>query len=106
MFRYCIAITVKALPCQEDFEQAAEDARIVVPDNITEAERTICYGLYKQARDGDINIDKPGFFDVLGKKKWEAWNQYKGMDKETAMKKYIAYVEELKVNYNVAGETA
>lgn len=28
------------------------------------------YGLYKQATNGQCNISKPAFYDVVGKAKW------------------------------------
>ena len=27
---------------------------------------------------GDVNIDRPGMFDLKGKAKWDAWNLNKG----------------------------
>ncbi|XP_067863262.1 acyl-CoA-binding domain-containing protein 5A isoform X2 [Heptranchias perlo] len=51
------------------------------------------YGYYKQATLGPCNIPRPGFWDPVGKYKWEAWNSLGDMSKEEAM---IAYVEEMK----------
>jgi len=31
------------------------------------------YSYYKQATVGDINVAKPGFFDLVGKYKYAAW---------------------------------
>ncbi len=53
------------------------------------------YGYYKQALEGDCKGDAPGFFDFKGKSKYDAWMQNKGMDKESAMKKYIKKVEKI-----------
>ncbi|XP_062417390.1 acyl-CoA-binding protein-like [Pungitius pungitius] len=57
------------------------------------------YTLYKQATVGDVNIDRPGVFDVAGRGKWDAWNGKKGLSKEEAMVAYIKLVEELKEKY-------
>jgi diazepam-binding inhibitor (GABA receptor modulating acyl-CoA-binding protein) len=53
------------------------------------------YGYYKQAVEGDCTGDAPGFFDFKGKSKYDAWIQHKGMDKESAMKRYIKKVEKI-----------
>jgi diazepam-binding inhibitor (GABA receptor modulator, acyl-CoA-binding protein) len=47
------------------------------------------YGLYKQATVGDCNTSKPGILDFVGKAKWDAWNQFKGMKNFKAMELYI-----------------
>lgn len=53
------------------------------------------YGLYKQANFGDNMTPKPGFFDFKELAKWNAWKDYFGESKYTAMKKYILIVREL-----------
>jgi diazepam-binding inhibitor (GABA receptor modulating acyl-CoA-binding protein) len=47
------------------------------------------YGLYKQATVGDCNTSKPGMLDFVGKAKWDAWNQFKGIKSNEAMELYI-----------------
>lgn len=47
------------------------------------------YGLYKQATVGDCNVLKPGMLDFVGKAKWDAWNQFKGIKSIEAMELYI-----------------
>ncbi|XP_041099975.1 acyl-CoA-binding domain-containing protein 5-like isoform X2 [Polyodon spathula] len=51
------------------------------------------YSYYKQATQGPCNLPRPGFWDPVGKYKWDAWNGLGDMSKEEAM---IAYVEEMK----------
>ncbi|XP_054846994.1 acyl-CoA-binding domain-containing protein 5 isoform X1 [Eublepharis macularius] len=51
------------------------------------------YSFYKQATQGPCNIPRPGFWDPIGRYKWDAWNALGDMPKEDAM---IAYVEEMK----------
>jgi diazepam-binding inhibitor (GABA receptor modulator, acyl-CoA-binding protein) len=54
------------------------------------------YSLYKQATEGDINVDKPtNMFDIAGNAKYNAWEKLKGLGKEDAMKNYINLVKEL-----------
>uniref|UniRef100_UPI0037E7EE36 acyl-CoA-binding domain-containing protein 5A isoform X2 n=1 Tax=Semicossyphus pulcher TaxID=241346 RepID=UPI0037E7EE36 len=52
------------------------------------------YSYYKQATVGVCNIPRPGFWDAVGKAKWDAWNSLGEMSKEEAMK---AYVDEMKL---------
>ncbi|XP_063777747.1 acyl-CoA-binding domain-containing protein 5 isoform X2 [Pseudophryne corroboree] len=51
------------------------------------------YSFYKQATQGPCNIARPGFWDPIGRYKWDAWNSLGDMSKEEAM---IAYVDEMK----------
>ncbi|XP_054622176.1 acyl-CoA-binding domain-containing protein 5A isoform X2 [Dunckerocampus dactyliophorus] len=52
------------------------------------------YSYYKQATVGKCNIPRPGFWDAVGKAKWDAWNSLGDMTKEAAM---AAYVDEMKL---------
>ncbi|XP_063159558.1 acyl-CoA-binding domain-containing protein 5 [Candoia aspera] len=51
------------------------------------------YSFYKQATQGPCNSTRPGFWDPIGRYKWDAWSALGNMPKEDAM---IAYVEEMK----------
>jgi diazepam-binding inhibitor (GABA receptor modulating acyl-CoA-binding protein) len=53
------------------------------------------YGLYKQATDGDATGSRPGFLDLKGRAKFDAWASRKGLSKGDAMKKYVALVDDL-----------
>ncbi|XP_069377401.1 acyl-CoA-binding protein homolog isoform X2 [Paralichthys olivaceus] len=59
------------------------------------------YGLYKQALVGDVNFERPGILDFVGKLKWDAWNVKKGMSKEEAMAAYVDTIEKLKEKYGI-----
>ena len=63
------------------------------PDNATLLR---IYGLYKQATQGDVQGAKPGFSDLVGRAKWDAWNQQKGATAETAMQTYVDLIESLR----------
>ncbi|KAI1902246.1 hypothetical protein AGOR_G00042730 [Albula goreensis] len=52
------------------------------------------YSYYKQATLGPCNIPRPGFWDPVGKVKWDVWNSLGDMPREKAM---MAYVDELKL---------
>ena len=45
------------------------------PDNATLLK---IYALYKQATAGDVEGKRPGFTDMIGRAKWDAWNELKG----------------------------
>ena len=47
------------------------------------------YGLYKQATVGDASGKRPGFTDMRGRAKFDAWAGRKGMSKDDAMRAYI-----------------
>lgn len=79
---------------QAEFEEAVKQSRSL-PAQSNENLLKL-YGLYKQATEGDINIEKPtNFFDLAGIAKYNTWNDLKGMSKEEAKQKYIAIVKEL-----------
>ncbi|TRY58527.1 hypothetical protein DNTS_004930 [Danionella cerebrum] len=47
------------------------------------------YSYYKQATQGPCNIPRPGFWDPVGKAKWDAWSSLGEMPKEEAMSSYV-----------------
>ena len=62
------------------------------PDNMTLLK---LYGLYKQGSSGDISGDRPGFTDMIGRAKWDAWNAMQGESQESAMQAYIDLIKSL-----------
>jgi acyl-CoA-binding protein len=55
------------------------------------------YSLYKQATEGDINVEPPAnMFDFVAKAKYNAWEALKGKPKESAMQEYVELVAKLK----------
>jgi len=63
------------------------------PDNMTLLK---IYALYKQASSGDVDGKRPGFTDMVGRAKWDAWNEAKGKSSEAAMQEYVDLIESLK----------
>ncbi|XP_008469674.1 acyl-CoA-binding domain-containing protein 6-like [Diaphorina citri] len=53
------------------------------------------YALYKQATVGQCNIDKPSWYNMEAKSKYNAWNSLGQMAKSEAMSKYIALLNEV-----------
>ena len=80
---------------QEQFDQAQADSKNLSerPDNMTLLK---IYALYKQASSGDVDGKRPGFTDMVGRAKFDAWDGLKGTSKEDAMQQYVDLIEELK----------
>ena len=51
------------------------------------------YAHYKQATEGDVSGDKPGFTDFVNRAKYEAWAKLKEMDADNTIKTYVKLVE-------------
>ena len=77
------------------FEQAVAESKGLPekPDNMTLLK---IYALYKQASSGDAEGKRPGFSDMVGRAKWDAWNAVKGQSSDEAMQAYIDLIESLK----------
>lgn len=77
------------------FEQAVADSKKLPekPDNMTLLK---IYALYKQATSGEVEGKRPGFTDMVGRAKWDAWNELKGKSSDEAMQEYVDLIESLK----------
>jgi diazepam-binding inhibitor (GABA receptor modulating acyl-CoA-binding protein) len=77
------------------FEQAVADSKALPekPDNMTLLK---IYAMYKQASAGDVEGKRPGFTDMVGRAKWDAWNEFKGKSSDEAMQAYVDLIESLK----------
>jgi diazepam-binding inhibitor (GABA receptor modulator, acyl-CoA-binding protein) len=77
-----------------DFEAAVANSKNLSerPDNATLLK---IYGLYKQATQGDNAEKKPGFGDMVGRAKWDAWNGMKGTSSDDAMRQYVDLIKSL-----------
>lgn len=80
---------------EEQFIQAQVDSKTLPerPDNMTLLK---IYALYKQASSGDAQGERPGFTDMVGRAKFDAWEALKGTSKDDAMQQYVDLIEELK----------
>src|SRR6185295_9655325 len=77
------------------FEAAVADSKNLPekPDNMTLLK---IYALYKQASSGDVDGKRPGFTDMVGRAKWDAWDAVKGKSSDEAMQEYVDLIESLK----------
>ncbi len=63
------------------------------PDNMTLLK---IYSLYKQSSEGDVEGKRPGFTDMVGRAKYDAWAAVKGKSSDEAMQEYVDLIESLK----------
>lgn len=81
---------------QEQFDQAVARSKTLSekPGNDVLLQ---LYSLYKQATEGDVNLDPPSnMFDFVAKAKYNAWEGLKGKSRESAMQEYVELVGRLK----------
>jgi diazepam-binding inhibitor (GABA receptor modulating acyl-CoA-binding protein) len=76
------------------FERAAREV-MELPKRPDDKTLLRLYGLYKQATSGNILGKRPGFTDVKGRAKYDAWSRLRGKSEQWAMGEYVKLVEEL-----------
>ncbi len=76
------------------FEEAAAAVKKLKEDPGNDAKLKL-YALYKQGSEGDVQGKRPGFTDMIGRAKYDAWAKVKGLSREQAMKDYVALVKSL-----------
>lgn len=81
-----------------NFEEAVEKIK-ALKDNLSDKEKGVIYGLYKQATIGDINISRPFFINMIECAKWDAWKKQEGQTKEQATQQYVKTVNEYLEKY-------
>lgn len=76
------------------FEQAVAQSKLLPakPDNNTLLK---IYSLFKQATTGDVQGDRPGFTDFVGRAKFDAWADLKGQSLEQAKQTYVDLIADL-----------
>jgi acyl-CoA-binding protein len=72
---------------------AASKQLLEKPDNMTLLK---IYALYKQSTEGDAEGKRPGFGDLVGRAKFDAWAGVKGLSNDEAMQQYTDLIESLK----------
>ena len=85
--------------------QAAAGKVNNLPGDMAAKYMTELYGLYKQATEGDVNM-QPGEVDAtaadkasgpagLSQAQWDSWNQFKGVSEKEAKRRYVARTAEI-----------
>lgn len=79
---------------KKQFDAAVANSKKLTerPDNSTLLK---IYALYKQATAGDNTEKRPGMMDMVGRAKWDAWNNLKGTDAKAAMQEYVDLIKSL-----------
>ena len=77
------------------FEAAVADSK-KLPERPSNDVLLQLYALYKQATDGDVEGKRPGFTDMVGRAKFDAWAALKGTTNDDAMKRYVDLISSLK----------
>ncbi|GLC45207.1 Acyl-CoA binding domain containing 5 [Pleodorina starrii] len=61
------------------------------------------YGLYKQVTSGKCAGGRPGFWDVAGRAKWDAWAQLGDLPKASAMTQYVELLQKVVPEWGQGG---
>ena len=77
---------------KKKFEKAAKDVLNARSDPGNDMKLKL-YAHYKQATEGDVTGEKPGFTDFVNRAKYEAWAKLKGTPADKAMEAYVKLVE-------------
>ena len=78
----------------DPFAAACETAKTLA-SKMTDSDKLTLYSLFKQATAGDCTTPEPSFLDMVGKAKWTAWKERKGLPKDVAKKVYTDVVKQL-----------
>jgi acyl-CoA-binding protein len=80
---------------KKQFEAAVADSK-KLPERPSNDVLLQLYALYKQATDGDVECKRPGFTDMVGRAKYDAWAAIKGTTGDDAMTRYVDLISSLK----------
>jgi len=80
----------------DPFTAACEKAKTLA-SKLSDADKLTLYCLFKQATVGDCTTPEPSFLDPVGKAKWTAWKERKGLPQAVAKKVYADEVARLRV---------
>ena len=76
---------------EKKFKNASENIKNL--SYVSNEDKLILYGYYKQAILGNNNTSQPSIFYRVDMAKWKAWNACKDLSKEESMKAYIEKVK-------------
>lgn len=97
-----VSLEMKVKRLEEDREKSLKEKppdlpekAKTLPENTTNENKLILYGLFKQATVGPVNTSRPGIFNMRDRAKWDGWKAVEGKSKEEAMSDYITKVKQL-----------
>jgi len=79
---------------EDDFHAAAEGVKALPSDPGNDTKLQL-YALYKQATEGDVKGNRPGFTNPVGRAKHDAWVAVQGTSADDARDQYVALVRSL-----------
>ena len=79
---------------KSDFDAASKAALKL--EDVDNSNKLKLYALFKQSTDGDVDGKRPGFTDLVGRAKFDAWAGLKGVVTDVAMQQYVDLVKKLK----------
>lgn len=89
---------MRAMALADEFETAQDNVK-KLRSKPSDDELLELYSLYKQATRGDVSGSRPSMFDFKGRAKYDAWSKRRGLDKDGAMRAYVALVSRLTAKY-------
>lgn len=79
----------------EQFD-AAVTASTTLPQQPDQATMLKIYALFKQAKEGDVAGKRPGFTNPVGRAKYDARAEFKGVSSDDAKQQYVDLIDSLK----------
>jgi diazepam-binding inhibitor (GABA receptor modulator, acyl-CoA-binding protein) len=79
---------------EDEFHAAVERVKTFVVDPGNSVKLQL-YALYKQATEGDVTGKRPGFTNPVGRAKYDAWVEQKGLSAEEARAEYVTLVHSI-----------
>src|SRR5271170_8385780 len=82
------------------FERCVQAARTPAGDEPpvirpTDEQRLSLYAAYKQATSGDCKRPAPWMWQLVERRKWDAWTGFRGISKGDAKRSYIVLIRDL-----------
>jgi len=93
MAEYFDEVVLDTEDLEKLFQAATEYVRTM--KNLSDEKKLTFYALYKQAKEGPCNTSRPGFWDVVGRAKWDSWKKLGEMPKQEALELYIQQLFEI-----------
>ncbi|XP_020619015.1 acyl-CoA-binding domain-containing protein 6-like [Orbicella faveolata] len=87
MAEYFDEVVLDTEDLEKLFQAATEFVRTM--RNLSDEKKLAFYALYKQAKEGPCNTSRPGFWDIVGRAKWDSWKKLGEMSKQKALELYI-----------------
>jgi acyl-CoA-binding protein len=80
---------------KEEFRKAVKAMDDYAGPALSNDQKLRFYALFKQSEKGKCTGTRPGFFDMVGKAKFDAWEALGDMTSDAAMQEYVQSVKEV-----------